>query len=163
MALNNLTTLTTTTTFVASVKLTATAADRLGLGFAAQAYPADTLSHDPASEQDRPRQEGEQSAGKMRKQIPATVPSPNGPVPDGRPGSPSTGARAAVSWSTPAESNSNANSNQQALTTDPSRSRCATVSVVRTRTRRDCQSPARICDKQSLLRITALPATTAGK
>ncbi len=74
MALTNLTTVTTKTATVASVKLT-TPADRIGLGFgAALAYPADSLSlgqfptpHNPAPEQVRSRQG--QSAAQMRKHL----------------------------------------------------------------------------------------------
>ncbi|MDY3551248.1 hypothetical protein R5W24_000323 [Gemmata sp. JC717] len=143
MALNNLKTLTTSTAIVASVKLTATAADRLGLGFAAQAYPLDNLSPNPASEQDRSRQE--QSAEQMRKQLHEGVPAVP-PVPK-TVGCLPPGTRAVVSWPTAAK---------------PSRIHWATVSVGRTRISRDCQSPARVCDKQSLLRQVA-PAATAGK
>lgn len=145
MALNNLTTLTTSTAIVASVKLVATAADRLGLGFAAQAYPSDDLSPNPAPEQDRSRQE--QSEPQMRKQMHPDGPTAADPAPNGRPGCLPPGTRAVVSWPT---------------ATKPSRGRVPTVSVSRTRDRRDCQSPARVCDTQSLLREVA-PAATAGK
>jgi len=152
MALNNLKTLTTKTAIVASVKLTATPADRLGLGFEAGAYSADTLSPNPVTEQVRSRQES--SAEQMRKQMhvgdPGAVP-PTGPV-----GCLPPGSRAVVSWLlTPS-------ANWAAITTDLSRNCFTPVSVVRNRNRRDCQSPARNCDKQSLLREVA-PATTAGK
>lgn len=145
MALNNLTTVTTTTAIVTSAKLIATAADRLGLGFAAQAYPSDNLSPNPASKQDRSRQE--QSAEQMREQLHEGVPVAVPPVPSGVVGCLPPGARAVVSWQT---------------ATEHSRTRFTTVSVSRTRLRRDCQSPARVCDKQSLLREVA-PAATAGK
>lgn len=145
MALNNLTTVTTSTAIVAGVKLTATAADRLGLGFAAQAYPSDNLSPNPVSEQDRSRQE--QSEPQMRKQMHPEGSTAAAPVPNGRPGCLPPGTRAVVSWR---------------AATKPSRDRFTPVSVSRTRTRRDCQSPARDCDKQSLLREVA-PAATAGK
>ena len=155
MALNNLKTLTTKTAFVASVKLSATAAnDRLGLGFAAGAYPADDLSPNPVTEQVRAWQE--RSAPQMRKQMRAG--SPDAVPPAGPVGCLPPGSRAAVSWPLAAD----ASSHRPSITTDPSRTRVITVSVARSRTRRDCQSPARICDKQSLLRHVA-PATAAGK
>lgn len=145
MALNNLTTLTTSTAIVASVKLVATAADRLGLGFAAQAYPSDDLSPNPAPEQDRSRQE--QSEPQMRKQMRPAGSTAADPVPNGRPGCLPPGTRAVGSWPT---------------ATKHSRDRFTAVSVSRTRDRRDCQSPVLVRDKQSLLREVA-PAATAGK
>lgn len=144
MALNNLKTVTTTTTIATGAKLIATAADRLGLGFVAQAYPLDNLSPNPASKQDRSRQE--QSAEQMREQLHVGVPAVP-PVPNGVVGCLPPGTRAVVSWPT---------------ATEHSRTRFTTVSVSRTRLSRDCQSPARVCDKQSLLRQVA-PAATAGK
>lgn len=142
MALTNLTTVTTTTAIVASAKLTVTAADRLGLGFAARAYPSDNLSPNPASEQAGSRQD--RSDERMRKQPHAGRPAvpPAGPV-----GCLPPGPRAVVSWPTP---------------TSTGRSHRTTASVSRIRISRDCQSPARVCDKQSLLRQVA-PAATAGK
>ena len=153
MALNNLTTLTTTTAILASVKLTTKPAARLGLGFAAGAYPADDLSHDPVTEQVRSRQEqsAPQMQGHLRMDGSGVVP------PAGSVGCLPPGSRAAVSWSFPPSTN------WSATATDPSRNRSSTVSVVRSRTRRDCQSPARNCDKQSLPCGDAVPATTAGK
>ncbi|HEY1187944.1 MAG TPA: hypothetical protein VGE74_09815 [Gemmata sp.] len=153
MALNNLTTVTTSTVIVAGVKLTTTAADRLGLGFTAQAYPADNLSLNPASEQDRSRQE--QSEPPMRKQTHPEGSEVVAPVPDGLPGCLPPGSRT-VSCASPASAS------WPAISTDPSRTRFATVSVSRNSIRRDCQSPAWGCDKQSLLREVA-PAATVGK
>jgi len=159
MALNNLKTLTTTTAIVTSVKLIATPADRLGLGFAAGAYSADDLSqgqfplpHNPEPEQVRSRQD--ESAPQMRKQTRAGAPDavpPAGPV-----GCHSPGSRAVVSWP------SLSGANRTAIVTDSRWDRLTTVSVVRSRISRDCQSPARTCDKQGLLRKVT-PATTAGK
>ena len=142
MALTNLTTVTTSTVIAASVKLTVTAADRLGLGFAARAYPSDNLSPNPAIEPVGSRQA--LSAGQMRKQLHEGGPAvpPAGPV-----GCLPPGPRAVVSWLTPASTG---------------RSRSAAVSVSRTRISRDCQSPARDCDKQGSLQQVA-PAATAGK
>ena len=142
MALTNLTTVTTSTAIVASVKLTVTAADRLGLGFAARAYPSDNLSPNPAFEPVGSRQV--QSAAQMRKQMHEGGPAvpPAGPV-----GCLPPGPRAVDSWLTPASTG---------------RSHRTAASVSRIRISRDCQSPARVCDKQGLLRQVA-PAATAGK
>lgn len=156
MALNNLKTVTTSTAIVASVKLTATAADRLGLGFAALAYPADDLSHNPVPVQVRLRQE--QSEPQMQEHLRAEGPDAVPPSPVGSAGCLNPGSRAAVSWPSPAS----ASSRWSATATDPSRVRFTTVRVDSTRTSRDCQSPVRVSDKQSSLRKTA-PATTAGK
>ncbi len=152
MTLNILKTLTTKTTTATSVKLIASPANRLGLGFEAGAYHADTLSPNPVTEQVRSRQE--QSAPRMRKQMRAGCPDavpPAGPV-----GCLPPGPRAVVSWSF------TSSANWSPTATDNSRNRFTPVSVVRNRNRRDCQSPARNCDKQSLRR-DATPATTAGK
>ena len=153
MALNILKTVTKTTAILAGLKPTTKPAARLGLGFAAGANPADALSHDPVTEQVRSRQE--QSTPQMREQMRAGgsgVVAPAGSV-----GCLPPGSRAVVVWSYPPSASW---SNTPA---DPSRNRDLTVSVSRSRTRRDCQSPARNCDKQSLLCDDATPATTAGK
>ncbi len=152
MALNNLKTLTTTTGILASAKLTTKPAARLGLGFAVDAYPADALSHDPVTEQVRSRQE--RSAPQMREQM--RPDGSDGVPPAGPVGCLPPGSRAVVAWSF------SPSTNWRNTVTDPSRNRVPTVSVVRSRDRRDCQSPARNCDKQSLPG-DVVPATTAGK
>lgn len=159
MALNNLKTLTMKTAIVASVKLTATPADRLGLGFAAGAYSADDLSqgqfplpHNPEPEQVRARQE--QSAPPMRKQTRVGVPDVVPPA--GRVGCLSPGSRAVVSWP------SLSGTSRTEIVTDSRWDRLTPVSVARSRISRDCQSPARNSDKQGLLRKVT-PAMTAGK
>lgn len=154
MTLNNLTTVTTTTAILAGNKpTTKPVAVRLGLGFAAADYPADALSHDPVTEQVRSRQE--QSAPQLREQMRPGC--PGAAVPAGPVGCRPPGSCAVVSWSFPPSASwSNA-------ATDPSRNRFPTVSAARSRSRRDCQSPARTCGKQSLPCGDAIPATTAGK
>ena len=152
MTLNILKTLTTKTTTATSVKLIASPANRLGLGFEAGAYHADTLSPNPVTEQVRSRQEA--SAPQMRKQMRAG--SPDAVPPAGPVGCLPPGPRAVVSWSF------TSSANWSPTATDNSRNRFTPVSVVRNRNRRDCQSPARNCDKQSL-RHEVAPATTAGK
>lgn len=154
MALTNLTTATKTTAVLAGLKPTVNAADRLGLGFAfaPAAYPADTLSHDPVPEQVRSRQE--QSAPQMQPQM-----RPDGSdvvPPAGSTGCLPPGSRAVVAWSFPPSAS------WSETTTDTSRSRVTVVSASRVRTRRDCQSPARNCDKRSLPR-DVVSAATAGK
>ena len=162
MTLTNLTTVTTKTATVASVKLTTPAADRIGLGFGtALAYPADSslslgqfpTPHNPEPEQVRSRQE--QSATQMRKQMraggPGAVP-PTGPV-----GCLPPGPRAVrVAWSL------TAGESWLVRPTDHSRNHLPEVRVVRSRIDRDCQSPDRLNDKRALQREVA-PATTAGK
>jgi hypothetical protein len=168
MALKNLKTVTMKTATVASVKLTAPA-DRIGLGFAALAYPTDNLSqgrfptpHNPAPEQVRSRQE--QSAKQMREQM---QPGGSDAVPTASlagclrsPGSTAVCVPWPVITRTPPLHPSG--SDRSVTVTDPSRNRFPKVSVVRVRLGRDCQSPDRIDDKQALLREVA-PATIANK
>jgi hypothetical protein len=136
MALNNLTTLTTTAT-TNSFALIVNVADRLGLGFAAQAYPTDDLSPVPASPAEA-RSRQEQSEAQMRKQMPPEGSKPVPAAPGGTVGRLTPGSHA-VAW----------------------RNR-VTVSARRTPDSRDCHSPARNCDTRGLLRH-AVCATTAAK
>jgi hypothetical protein len=151
MALNNLTT-PTTTEIAVSVKLTAMPAnDRLGLGFEVGAYSADAMSPMPTCKGAGSRQE--QPAEPMRKQTHAGDPDavpPAGTVGD------TPGSRAVVMRPFPASAN------WPAAAADNAQNRWPSVSASRTRNRRDCQSPARDCGKQSLPREVVL-ATTAGK
>ena len=153
MALNNLTTVTTTAILAGNKPTTKPAAVRLGLGFVAADYLADALSHDPVTEQVRSRQE--QSAPQLREQMRPGCPGAAAPA--GTVGCRPPGSCAAVSWSFPPSASwSNP-------ITDPSRDRFPTISAARNRSRRDCQSPARTCGKPSLPCGDATPATAAGK
>jgi hypothetical protein len=149
------------TATVASVKLTAPA-DRIGLGFAALAYPADSLSqgrfptpHNPVPEQVRSRQEQSEVQTRMRLQ-------PGGPgavPPAGSAGclrSPGSTA-VSVAWS------SAARNTWPTASTDPSRNRFPKVRVVNVRLGRDCQSPDRTDDRKATLAREVVSLAAAGK
>lgn len=154
MSLTNLKTVTKTVT-AASVKLTAPA-DRIGLGFGAgHANPADFLSlgHFPTPRNPEPeplRSRQDQSATQMPRQmrpdgtkVPYAVP-PASSAGCLRPGS----SAVRVSW--------------RVTATDLSRSCLPTVSAVRNRLGRDCQSPDRFVGNHGLTR-EAVSAPAAGK
>ena len=154
MTLTNLKTVTTKTATVTSVKLF-TPADRIGLGFGAgHAYPTDTLSPNPATEQVRSRQG--QSAAQMRKQMRADGPVAVPPV--GSAGCLTPGPRAVcVRWPL------TAGTCWSVIATHASWTRASEVRAVRVRIGRDCQSPDRTDgNKANLLRAADL-ATIAGK